>query len=484
MPIGIGVDIASVEIAIECSRHPSKITRSGSGRIGAGATDYCSAVVQALALVARRVGLSSGSADAMRPSGWLLPAAIISRLSALVALLLISRMLAPSELGRLTLIQSAALIATAVAGLGLPLAVVRQVAHVRDDSSEAAGRYLGSAVLATLLASAITVAALSAERDWVAATALGDDSLANLVPAAAAGVAGLAIATVAQAGLSGLETFRRVAVLQCVQGALASTGLVIGATTDGVQGALVGFAIGQFVAAGLSLAVLRRYVRGVSVPLSTRLERPEARSMMVFAAPAIFASLAVSLALLGGQMLLRNEPDGYAYIAEFSVAYRWHLAIVFVPLALVPAAIPILTRLHTRDRRGARETLRFTVIAGFAMAAVPAAVVAIAAPLILGLSGDYYEARPWTLVVLAIAAVPLVLNNILSSAAISYGSVRAWLVSDVVLAAAVIALALALVPSMQAVGLALAYFGGYVLTDLALIPSVARQSRDTSGDQQ
>lgn len=204
--------------------------------------------------------------------------------------------------------------------------------------------------------------------------------------------------------------------------------------------------------------------------------------MVTFAGPAIVASAVVSAALLGGQVLLRNEPDGYAHIAEFSIAYRWHLAIIFIPSILVPAAIPILTRLQRRDRREARETLRFTLIAGVAMAAIPAAVIAVAAPSIMGLSGDFYAARPWALVVLAIAAVPLVLNNILSSAAISYGAVRAWLISDVVLAVGVISLALAIVPSMQAAGLALAYLGGYVLTDLALMPAIARTSRDPADE--
>lgn len=418
----------------------------------------------------------------MRPSGWLLPAAVVSRLSALVALLILSRTLAPSELGRLTLVQTAALLATAAAGLGLPLAVARQVAHVREESRDAAGRYLGSAVLTTVSACAVTVVAFTVAREWVAATALGDSSLANLVPAAAIGVAGLALATVAQAGLSGLEAFRAVAALQGLQGVVSSAGLVAGAATAGVRGALIGFAAGQLVAAAVGTVVLHRHAAAQSIPLRARPQRAEARSLAAFAAPAILASIVVSLALLGAQILLREQPGGYAHIAEFSVAYRWHLAIVFVPVALLPAAIPILTRLQRRDRQEARDALRFTLVTGMAMAAVPAAIIAIAAPWIMGLSGEYYGARPWTLVVLAIAAVPLVLNNILSSAAISYGAVRAWLVSDVVLAVGLMSLAVALVSNFEAAGLALAYLGGYVLTDLALMPAVARHARKAGED--
>lgn len=428
------------------------------------------------------MGVSSRSANAMRPSGWLLLAAIVSRLSALVALLVVSRTLAPSELGRLTLMQTAALLATAAAGLGLPLAVARQVAHVREESADAAGRYLGTAVLVTASACAVTIAAFTVAREWVAATALGDSTLADLVPAAVIGVAGLSLASVTQAGLSGLEAFRAVAALQGLQGVVSGAGLVVGAATAGVRGALIGFAAGQLVAAAVGIAVLRRHATAQSIALRVRPKRSEARSLAAFAAPAILASIVVSLALLGGHILLRDQADGYAHIAEFSVAYRWHLAIVFVPVALLPAAIPILTRLQRRDRQAARDALRFTLITGVAMAAIPAALIAVAAPFIMGLSGDYYAARPWTLVVLAIAAVPLVLNNILSSAAISYGAVRAWLVSDVVLAVGVVALALALVPDLQAAGLAVAYLGGYLLTDLALMPAVARHARRTEED--
>ena len=104
-----------------------------------------------------------------------------------------------------------------------------------------------------------------------------------------------------------------------------------------------------------------------------------------------------------------------------------------------------------------------------------AAVTAVAAPLVLRINGGYYSDSPSTLILLAMASIPCVINNILSSAAVSFGSIRLWLVSDLVLGVGLVALAFMLVPPLGADGLALADLGGYVATDLVLLPVLRKR---------
>ena len=47
----------------------------------------------------------------------------------------------------------------------------------------------------------------------------------------------------------------------------------------------------------------------------------------------------MTVAGIAGQVLLATSSHGYQRLAAFAVAYRWHLAIVFVPAAIVPALL-------------------------------------------------------------------------------------------------------------------------------------------------
>jgi O-antigen/teichoic acid export membrane protein len=268
-----------------------------------------------------------------------------------------------------------------------------------------------------------------------------------------------------------------VALAQTVQAVLTALGLVCGALAGDALGALVGFAAGHILAAAWTLARVRRETQDAGVPVRWGLGPRARRALARYALPGFVAALVVSGALLGAQILLAEGPSGYADVAAFSVAYRWHLAIIFIPAAAAPALVPILTRQRRQDREQARRTLVATLTATTVIAVIPAAVVAAAAPLILQINGDFYAAHPLPLVILAIAAVPCALNSVASGAALSVGSVGAWLVSDLVLALALVSVAALLIPSLHASGLALAYLVAYVLTNVALVPALARHVR-------
>ena len=97
----------------------------------------------------------------------------------------------------------------------------------------------------------------------------------------------------------------------------------------------------------------------------------------------------------------------------------------------------------------------------------------------LSLSGSFYAKHTLPLVIMAAAAVPSALNNVLSGTSVSLGAIREWLLSDVVLAGVLIGVALALVGEMRASGLALAFLAAYVATDLVLVAPLKQRMRPT-----
>lgn len=414
----------------------------------------------------------------LRSSGWVLFGSATTRAAMLAASVLVARIIAPSEFGKLTLALTAITLLSGLAGMGLGLALTRQVAEVRTTDPRTAGRYIGSALVLTVLGGVLVAAVLLAARSFFANLLLQDRRLGSLVAAAAAAVLFTGLNLAIQSSLSGLEAFRRLARSQLIQGLGTGVGLVVGAELDGATGALAGLAAGQALAAAASFEVLRREAAAQAVVVSYRLEASVLRALWRFGLPTFCGFVAVTSAVLGAQVVLSHQSGGYAQVAIFSLANRWHLAILFLPASLAPVLVPVMTRLNASARaREVASIFRATMWGTFALAAATAVVIAACAPIVLGFSGGFYSRHTLPLVVMAAASVPAALNNVLSSTAVSLGAMRAWLLSDLVLAAVLVGTATALAAGLHATGLAIAYLAAYLATDLVLAGPVSRLLR-------
>jgi O-antigen/teichoic acid export membrane protein len=396
----------------------------------------------------------------------------------LAASVVVARIVAPAQFGQLTLMLTAVTLLSGLAGLGLVLAITRQVAEVRTSDPALAGRYLGSALVLTVAGAVVVTVVFLAGRTFFAGALLNDRDLTAFITAAAGAIAFTAFNAAIQAALLGLEAFRWVSVSQWLQGIASAIGLVVGASADDVTGALIGLSLGQALAAAVSFVFMRREARAQGVRLSYRLERDKLRRLWRIGLPTFAAFLAVAASLLAGQVILSHQSDGYEEVGLFAIAYRWHLVAMFVPGSMVPALIPLMTRLNTKGRLDQLTSVfRDSMLATTMLVALPALIIALAAPLLLGLSGAFYADHPLPLIVLALASIPTALNNVLSGTAVGLGAMRAWLVSDFVLGVVLVGTAALLVGGLGATGLAVAYLAGYVATDVALAGPLLRRLR-------
>lgn len=400
----------------------------------------------------------------------------MSRGATLLASVLVARLIVPDQFGRLMLVLSAVTLLAGFAGLGLTLALTRQVAEAKTARPRVAGRYIGSVVVLTAVVGLAMTVAIVLGRAPIAQALLRDRAFGSLIAASAAAVLFIALNNTIQGALTGLEAFRPLAAAQWIQGLGTAAGLIAGASAGGALGAMVGFSIGQGGAAGCSLAILRLNASAQGVAVEYAARRGEVGHLFRYGIPAFVAFITVSCAIFGGQFLLSRQPSGYAAVALFSVAYRWQLVILFVPACIAPVLVPVMTRLHVADRGHELASIfRGTMWSTLALAGVVAAVIAATATPLLGFSGDFYARHPLPLIILAAASIPTALNNVLSSTSVSLGAMREWLVSDVVLAIVLLGTAATLVSSIGATGLALAYLAGMVATDLVLASPLSRR---------
>ena len=411
-------------------------------------------------------------------SVWVLIGTGVSGLATLVSSVFVARLIVPVAFGKLTVALTAVTLLAGLAGLGLTLAITRRVAEVKGDRPSLAGRYIGSVLALTCVAGVGMALVLALARVPIARALLQDRGYASLIEASSVAVLAMALNSAIQASLTGLEAFRQFAGAQWLQGLATGGGLIVGASAGGATDAMLGFALGQAAAAACSMELLRRSGRAQGVALACSLRRAEVRQLFGFGIPTFVAYITGSLAVLGSQLLLSRQSSGYAAVALFSVAYRWHVAIQFLPGRIVPVLIPALTRLHAADEsRRVASIFRAAMWGTFALTGITAVPIAALSPFLLGLSGTFYSKHPLPLILLAVASIPAAINGVLSGTSVSLGAMREWLVSDVVLAAVLLGTAAALVGPLGATGLAVAYLAGMVATDAALALPLRRRMR-------
>jgi O-antigen/teichoic acid export membrane protein len=178
--------------------------------------------------------------------------------------------------------------------------------------------------------------------------------------------------------------------------------------------------------------------------------------------PSYLSGLLVSPATWAASALLVNQPSGFTQMALFSAADRFRYLLIFLPLAASRIAIPALSRQRAAgDQRGFAATFRWTILFGLLTTAAPALACVALSSYLMGWFGADFRAGWVTLSVLAISAIPTVINTQLGSALLS--SDRAWtrMAADALLTVVLLAMAWILIPRWGAVGLATAFAAAY-----------------------
>ena len=167
--------------------------------------------------------------------------------------------------------------------------------------------------------------------------------------------------------------------------------------------------------------------------------------------------------------MLVHQSNGFAEMALFSAADRFRYVLIFIPLAVSRIAMPALSRFRAEQNHGAyRSAFQWNL--GFSLlATVPAVVIcALVSPRLMGLFGEGFTQGWPVLALLAVSAVPTVLNMQLGAALLSCG--KAWTRTGVdgLLAVTFLGAAWFAVPRWSAVGLAGAFLLSYTIASIVL----------------
>lgn len=402
-------------------------------------------------------------------AGWSFLAAVVARGANLIALAICARVLGQMEFGQVAAIQSTVGMFAPLASLGLALTTTKFVAEYRYTAPERAGRIVALSLCAAAVAGGLMTLALILLAPELAARGFANVALRKQL-VESSGLLFLGVIEAVQSGaLVGLEAFSRIAKLSAWSGLFSIPVTALLAQQYGTSGAIAGLTIALAISCVLNAVVLQAECRRSGIRVTLAGCASEKSVLVSFSLPSYVSGIIVAPVTWISTVMLVQQPNGFAEMALFSAADRFRYILIFVPMAVSRIAMPALSRFHAaRDHSAYKSTFRWNL--GFSLlATVPAALLCcVLAPRLLSLFGKAFEPGWPVLALLAISAIPTVLNTQLGAALLSNGNAWARTGVDGLLAVTFLAAASYAVPRWNAAGLAGAFLVAYSTASLVL----------------
>lgn len=420
--------------------------------------------MKTVSLVWTRFQRSPFSSRWAKGAFWTIFGTALARVLGLLSTVLAARFLSKTAFGELAVVQSTVAMFGTFAGLGLGVTATKYVAERRDIQQDRCGRVVALTLFVAMTGGILGSLACSLGAGWLAVHSLSAPELAPVLKQSSPLVLLITLQNVYLGALAGLEGFRGVACVNIIGGVLGAPLVAVGAFEFGLPGAVWGTVLQSLVTciAGHVMLVREGRKLGISISLSPRKGNfrawlGEHEILWKFSVPAFFSSTLVGPVNWFCNMLLVNQPNGYAEVALLSAANQWKNFVGFLPLMLGSVLVPMLANLQAAGRGHdfVKLVKRQLIISAGLCLGLGMPLILFSSTLMRCYGRDFVDGAPvlvLTLLTTALAAV----NNLLSRSMQAAG--RAWLDLgfSAIWAAALVVASMLLIPRHGAMGVAIA----------------------------
>ena len=396
---------------------------------------------------------------------WSVGTGIVTRGLFLALSVLMARLLGESEYGKWGTVYATVGVFSMMAGLGIGNTLTKHVAELRQSEPVRAGRVFVLAAQVALISNTVLSVAVFLLAGVIAGDILGSPELVVPLAVSSLLVFSQSLSMILQSALSGFEAFRDIARIRLAE-MVVTFAFMLGLTwAFGLTGAIVGFAVGQFVSVGLFSWRVREEFRERGIPLRWSGAWREAHILWRFSLPALLTGLINAPARWFGVAMVVRQPGGYGGMAGYAAGERWQGAIVFIPRQLMMVSLPILSQLRgagqwRRYRRAVAANLALSV----GIAIVPTIPIVFLSPWIMQLYGEGFRDKWDILAAMVAISVLQAAIWVLGRVFLSLDKVWHLFAINVFWGAAVAVGVVVLVPAHGARGFVWSLVAAYVLT--------------------
>ena len=396
---------------------------------------------------------------------WTLLGGIVSRLFSVVCSIVIARIVGKESFGEFGMVQSTMGMFGVLAGFGLGSTATKYIAEYRRSSPGKAGNIANLTLLASLGSGGLLSALCVLLSSWLATETLHRPDIAGLLQAGALLLLYSTLNNVLLGVLAGFEAFKSSARINIVQGVAAPLIALPLVLHFGVAGAIASMTVNAAVGVLLGSFALRRLYRDNAITAGyDRSLWSEWPALWNFALPALFSGLLMAPVTWLTNLFLVRQVGGYGELGLFNAANQWRAIIVFLPGLLASVMLPVLSDTHGQNN-GAEftRTVALNLRATWLVCLPLTVLVLVLNKPLAALFGKEFTGSAPVLALVMVSCFLMVVNGTVGTALA--GSGRMWIgaLFNLGWAAALVAGAYLMVPSMGAKGLAAAYLVAYLL---------------------
>ncbi len=395
---------------------------------------------------------------------WNLIGSMISRVLTLLSFLVVARIIGKESFGELGMVQSTVIMFQTVSGFGLGTAATKYVAELRTVAKERVGHIIPLTELISVVTGGIAALAIYIYAPKISGEIISAPHLTVPLRIGSVSLFFGALYGSQYGALLGLEAFQASARVNIITGVISLPLLIGGAFILGVNGTMYALAVIMF----LSWIISRRAVIAETgklgiFPKSANCVK-EWKIILGFTLPAVLSSILITALMWLCNVILVNQPDGYAEMGIFNAANQWRMAILFIPNTLGAVVLPLLANLQGENKQEQfKHILKLNIAINVIVAFGAAILVSLCSPIIMRSYGIGYKEGATTLVLLAVSIVFVAYNNVVGQAIISQGRMWLGLFFNFLWGMILLGSAHLLIPLLGSTGLAWAYVLSYIL---------------------
>lgn len=277
-------------------------------------------------------------AQLLRGAAWLVSGSGLSRVANLVALILVARVLGPSEFGFFSLIQVLAMTGATILGAGMPAATVKFFSSPRGMSPIFLSRTFG--VFYVYLFSVLLLGAGGSFVVSVVSPSILDAEIAFLANV-------LCIILIARAlqdaMLSSSLSFQKIAQLRLSESLLFLVSAPVLAAHFGARAVVLCSIITGLLVFAYGAWTLESRLRAAALHPSCMRLGMMIKKFVAFSVPTTLAMTVPSASILVSIYWLGQSTDGMVNVALYNASYQWLGPITFVAMAVASVGYPMMS---------------------------------------------------------------------------------------------------------------------------------------------
>ncbi|MGJ1335529.1 oligosaccharide flippase family protein [Sphingobacterium siyangense] len=396
-------------------------------------------------------------------SFWILAGNVISKLTLLIATILMSRFLGKGEYGQFGIIKSTILMFAVFAGLELGITATKYISQYRETNKGKVEKIVGVSNLFAILISFL-IAGLVYVFSKEIAVQIKAPNLFLGIRISSIILFFSSINGIQNGILAGIERFKELSINSTIAGILSSIALVISSKYYDINIMVLAFGLNYFISFFLNFFTLKKcFYSEFKVRIFDCRNFEELEVLWKFSLPAILAGLMVGPVTWFCNYLLISENNGYEQMANFDIANQWRNTILFIPTALAQIALPLLSSSlenHSDYKIILHKNLKLNIYLAISLVSF----FVLSSPVIVKFYGNKYNDSLIPLIIMFITTGFITVNNVIGQVIASQG--KMWLGFYVnFLWACILVIAcylLVVIFSLGAIGICVAYLVSYI----------------------